>query len=316
MPFSFGTGAPLILDGATGSYLATFGLNESDYAGTLGLAKPQYGNNELLTITNPAAVTRLHEDYLRAGADIVTACTFCAVRPIQEQRGASEYTHEMALRGARLAKEAAERFSTADRPRYAAGSVGPTDRPLSLVLAQDENEDVEPDELIDALKRDYFEQISGIVEGGVDLLLIETCFDPLNASAALDAAHEVFSKLGVRIPVIVSASVSSSGRLFTGETPAQFFAKLPSVDGCALNCGSPEDLLPAVREFAPEARAPLGFYPNAGLPDADGHYSLEPEVFAEEMAAVASELSPAFVGGCCGTTPAHIAALANRLAAH
>ena len=311
MSFEFRKDSPLILDGASGTYIASFGLTERDYAGDLGLEKPQYGNNELLALTSPSVVTHRYEDYLMAGADIITACTFCAVRPIQESRGAAKYIREMILSAVRLARGAADRFSSAEWPRYVAGSVGPTDKPLSLVLAQDE--DAEPDELVEALQRDYLEQISAIVEGGVDLLLIETCFDPLNATAAVRAAQQAFDAAGTRVPVVVSASVASSGRLFTGETPAQFFAKLPPVDAYSLNCGAPEDLFPAIRTLARETNMPLGFYPNAGLPDADGRYSLAPKDFAREMSELVRELHPAFVGGCCGTTPSHISALVAAL---
>jgi len=312
MAIKFSKNAPLLLDGAIGSYISSFGLSENDYNGALGLEKSQIRNNDILSLTNPAVLTRVHEDYLRAGADIVTACTFCSVYPMQAPHGAASLVRDMALNGARIAKEAAEKFSTPSHPRYAAGSVGPTDKPLSLLLISDE--DADPDELIETLKDHYAEQISALVDGGVDLLLIETCFDPMNAQAAISAAREVFAEKGKALPIVVSASVGASGRILTGETPAQFFAKLPEVDAYSLNCGAPEELFPAAREFARGiGDMPFCFYPNAGQPDANGNYTLSPEDFADSVYDLVRELSPVMVGGCCGTTPAHIAALAAKL---
>jgi len=309
----------LILDGAMGTVLQGHGLSEEDWRGERFREHPRplQGNHDLLVLTRPELVRQAHEAYLEAGADLLETDTFTATSVSQADYGTEDLVREINREAARLAREAAEVWSrrTPDRPRFVAGSVGPTNRTLSLSPRVEDPGWRDLD--FDALEAAYAEQIRGLLEGGVDLLLIETVFDTLNAKAALHAARQVFAETGRELPVAVSGTITDrSGRTLSGQTVEAFWISIepfrPLFVG--LNCAlGARELRPWVRELARVASCPVAAYPNAGLPNAFGGYDEAPG----ETASVLREFAEAglvnLVGGCCGTTPEHIRALARAV---
>ena len=299
----------LRLDGAMGTQIQRFSLTEEDFRqGVFADAKvPLKGNNECLNLTRPDVISAVHEAYIAAGADIIETNTFSANRISQKEYGQEAHAREMALAGARIARAAADRAMAGDAGRkvWVAGSIGPTSK--SLTLAPDINRPAERPYSFDDMADSYREQIEALLEGGVDLILIETAFDALNVKAALYAVEQ--AQQG--IPVIVSVSVSDrSGRTLTGQTLEAFYTAVRHypLTAFGVNCSlGADELLPLVKDIAAFSDVPVICYPNAGLPNELGGYDQTPEQMAAQVARMDGLVN--IVGGCCGTTPEHIKAL-------
>lgn len=305
----------LILDGAMGTMIQQYALTEEDFRGyryrkTPGLMK---GNNDMLNITRPDVVSDIHRKYLDAGADIITTNTFSSQRISQADYHLEEAAREMALAGARLARKAADEFATADRPRFVAGSVGPTNKTCSMSPDVSNPAAREIDYL--TLYDVYLEQIEALVEGGVDAVLIETVFDTLNAKAAIDATMEAERRSGKRLPIMLSITVSDlAGRTLSGQTLEAVLASVSSYPlfSIGLNCsfGAPQ-MKPFLKELARKSPYYISAYPNAGLPNSMGEYDETAESMAPQMKEYADEGLVNIIGGCCGTTEKFIAEYAK-----
>lgn len=305
----------LILDGAMGSLIQNYRLDESGYRGARfsSWGQPVKGNNDLLNLTRPDIIEDIHRQYLEAGADLIETNTFNAQVISMADYGMESLVREINVEGARLAKRAAEALSTPEKPRFVAGAIGPTNRTLSL--SPDVNRPAYRNITFDELASAYQEQAEALMEGGVDALLIETVFDTLNAKAALYAVQEAFLQQGRELPIMVSGTITdASGRTLSGQTTEAFLISLSHMPllSIGLNCAlGAKDLRPYLQTLAAEAPFLVSAYPNAGLPNAFGGYDETPEDMA---AAVQEYLDLSIVnilGGCCGTTPAHIRAFAK-----
>ncbi|MEA3274450.1 MAG: methionine synthase [Pseudomonadota bacterium] len=308
----------LILDGAMGTMIQRHRLEEAEYRGERFADWPSdlKGNNDLLCLTQPHIIRGIHEQYLEAGADILETNSFNATTMSMADYGMEELVSELNVAAARVAREAADRFSTQDRPRFVAGVLGPTSRTCSL--SPDVNDpgyrNVTYDELVSA----YVQAARGLIEGGADLLLIETIFDTLNAKAAVFACEQVFDEDGLRLPVMISGTITDqSGRTLSGQTTEAFYNSLRHARpiSVGLNCALGPDLLRQyVEEMSRISETHVSAHPNAGLPNEFGEYDLD----AEHMAGYIGEWAGAgflnIVGGCCGTTPLHIEAIAEAVA--
>lgn len=314
----------LILDGAMGTQIQSLGLSEEDYTGCGGGAcachihseKPQKGNNDLLILTQPEAIEEIHLRYARAGADIVETNTFSSTIIAQADYGMEDKVFELNREGARLARRAMDRAEAEDgRPRFVAGAVGPTNRTASI--SPDVNDPGYRAVTFDDLRRAYGEQIRGLIAGGSDLILIETIFDTLNAKAAIFACFEAFAEHGKRLPVMISGTITdASGRTLSGQTPTAFWYSVQHAQpftvglNCALGAAA---MRPHLAELSAVADTRICAYPNAGLPNAFGQYDEGPEDTARQVAEFAREGLVNVVGGCCGTTPEHIRAIAEAV---
>ncbi len=309
----------LILDGAMGTMIQRLELSEADYRGERFRDWPRdlKGNNDLLTLTRPAAVLDVHRAYLAAGADIVETNTFNSNRISQADYGMEDLAGELNLEGARLARRAVDAVAaeTPDRPRFVAGALGPTNRTASI--SPDVNDPSLRAVTFDELRLAYREAAEALVEGGVDLLLIETVFDTLNAKAALFAIDELFEDLGFALPVMISGTITDlSGRTLSGQTPEAFWNSVRHARPFAigLNCAlGAKQLRAHVAELARVADTRVLAYPNAGLPNEFGGYDETPEEMALALGEWAGSGLLSIVGGCCGTTPAHIRAIAGAV---
>ncbi|WP_131112277.1 methionine synthase [Sulfuricystis thermophila] len=307
----------LILDGAMGTMVQKHGLVEADYRGERfrDHAKDLKGNNDLLCLTRPDVITGIHAAYLEAGADIIETNTFNATRVSQSEYGLEALAYELNVAGARLAREVADRYSTADKPRFVAGVLGPTSRTCSL--SPDVNDPGFRNISFDTLVADYTESVRGLVEGGADLLLIETVFDTLNAKAAVYALENFFAEAGRRWPVMISGTITdASGRTLSGQTAEAFWNSLRHARPLSfgLNCAlGAKELRQYVEEISHLADCFVSAHPNAGLPNAFGGYDETPEMLAGEMAQWANDGLLNIAGGCCGTTPEHIRAIAAAM---
>jgi 5-methyltetrahydrofolate--homocysteine methyltransferase len=309
----------LVLDGAMGTMMQGLGLSEADYRGERFRDHPRdlRGDHDVLVLTRPDAVEATHASFLEAGADLIETYTFTATRIGQEDYGLGHLARELNLEAARLSRRVADAWSarTPGKPRFVAGSIGPLQKTLSL--SPDVNDPgfraVGFDEVCEA----YAEQIRALCEGGVDLLLVETIFDTLNAKAAIAAALDVFEATGLELPIVLSAAITDlSGRLLSGQTVEAFWASVEHARPLAvgLNCSrGARDLRPHVEELSRIAPVFLSCYPNAGLPNAFGHYDETPEVTAAFLRDFAEQGWVNLVGGCCGTTPEHIRAVAEAV---
>ncbi|HMN76938.1 MAG TPA: homocysteine S-methyltransferase family protein [Burkholderiaceae bacterium] len=310
----------VILDGAMGTLIQREKLSEADYRGArfAGHPKDLKGNNELLQLTRPELILRIHEDYLRAGADIVETNTFGATRVAQDDYGLADFAREMNVAAARLARRACDEFSTLDKPRFAAGALGPTPRTASI--SPDVNDPAARNVTFDELRDAYREQAEGLLEGGCDLFLIETIFDTLNAKAAIFALDELMEANGERLPVIVSGTVTdASGRILSGQTVGAFWHSVRHARPLAvgLNCALGAALMrPYIEELAKIAGDTyISCYPNAGLPNpmSETGFDETPEITAGLMEDFARAGFLNIAGGCCGTTPEHIEQIASRV---
>ncbi|MCW2584042.1 MAG: metH [Klenkia sp.] len=308
----------LVLDGAMGTAIQRDRPDEAGYRGERFADWPSdvQGNNDLLSITAPDVVRGIHEEYLAAGADLLETNTFNATSISLSDYGMSELAYELNVASARLAREAADAASTPDKPRFVAGAIGPTSRTASI--SPDVNDPGARNVTFDELVGAYLEQANGLVDGGCDLLLIETVFDTLNAKAAIFAVETLFEERGRRWPVMVSGTITdASGRTLSGQVTEAFWHSIRHVKPLlvGLNCAlGAAEMRPYIAELSRIADTFVSCYPNAGLPNAFGEYDESPD----ETAAVLEEFADAgfvnLVGGCCGTTPAHIGAIAGVVA--
>ncbi len=309
----------MVLDGAMGTMIQRYRLEEADYRGERFADWPSdlKGNNDLLSLTRPDLVEEIHEEYLRVGADIVETNTFNAQRISLADYGMEDLAYEMNVASARLARQACDRVTAQDpsRPRYVAGALGPTNRTASI--SPDVNDPGKRNVTFDELVGAYLEQARGLVDGGADLLLIETIFDTLNAKAAIFALETLFEEHGRRWPVIVSGTITdASGRTLSGQVTEAFWNSVRHARPIAvgLNCAlGAKEMRPYLAELSRLADCFVSAYPNAGLPNAFGEY----DEAAEETARVVEEFAASglvnLVGGCCGTTPEHVAAVASAV---
>ena len=304
-----------ILDGATGTALQQFRLTETDFRGEEFAQHPipLKGNNDVLNITRPDVIRQVHQNYIDAGADIIETNTFNANAISQTEYGCSAWVERFNLEGARLAKETAS--ACKERKIYVAGSIGPTDK--SLTLAPDPDQPTYRIVDFDTLANAYASQVTALIEGGVDLLLVETIYDGLNAKAALYAIAKVQEEKGTHLPVMLSATVNDkSGRTLTGQSLEALFTSLSHypILSFGLNCSfGAKELHHFLRELAPRIPCYISIYPNAGLPNEMGEYDESPEFTALCLQDMAKEGLINIAGGCCGTTPEHIRAIAKAL---
>ncbi|MBN8806840.1 MAG: homocysteine S-methyltransferase family protein [Sphingomonas sp.] len=307
----------LITDGAFGTEIQNWKLAEADYAGTLGLSHDQKGNNDILALTKPEVPETIHRAYFAAGADIAETNTFSANRISQADYGAEHLVREINVESAKLARRIADEFQAKDgRPRFVAGAIGPTNKTLSL--SPDVNDPGYREIDFDYLKDVYREQIDALVEGGADFVLIETVFDTLNAKAGIMAAIEAGEALGRDLPIMLSMTLTDlSGRNLSGHTVEAFWHAVrharPLTIG--LNCSfGAEQLRPHVKTLSELADTLIMVYPNAGLPNELGAYDELPATTAGLVGEWAEAGQVNVLGGCCGSTPAHIKAIADFVA--
>jgi len=273
---------------------------------------PQKGNNDLLTLTQPEIIYDIHCKYFEAGADIIETNTFNAQRISMEDYGMGELVREINLEAAKLARKAADEFTTKnpDKPRFVAGAVGPTNKTASM--SPDVNNPAYRAVTFDGLALAYKEQMLALIEGGVDAILIETIFDTLNAKAAIFAAEEAMTELGKRVDLMLSATVAdTSGRTLSGQTIRAFLASIGHANllSVGLNCSfGAKDMKPYLEELSANSPWFVSAYPNAGLPNQFGEYDETPETMAIQIKEYFDEKLVNIIGGCCGTTPDHIAA--------
>ena len=306
----------LLTDGAWGTQIQNFKLAEADYAGGLGLTHDQKGNNDILALTRPDVVESIARAYFEAGSDIISTNTFSSTRISQADYGAEHLVRDLNLANAQLNRKVADEYTAKDgRPRFVAGAIGPTNKTLSL--SPDVNDPGYREIDFDYLKDVYRDQVDALVEGGVDFILIETVFDTLNAKAAIMSVLEAQAALGGDIPIMISMTLTDlSGRNLSGHTVEAFWyaVKHARPVTIGLNCSfGAEQLRPHVKLLSGIAETLIMVYPNAGLPNELGEYDELPA----ETAALVGEWAAAgqvnILGGCCGSSPAHIAAMAKAI---
>lgn len=296
----------VVLDGAMGTMIQRYRLDENDFRGTrfADAATEMKGNNDMLNITCQHVVEDIHRKYLSVGADIISTNTFSSQRISQSDYHLEDCAREMAYEGARIARRMADEFSTADRPRFVAGSIGPTNKTCSM--SPDVSDPAKRDVTYDEMYVAYEEQIDGLIDGGVDILLIETIFDTLNAKAATDAALTTMRKKGKQLPIMLSVTISDlAGRTLSGQTLDAFMASVASypIFSIGLNCSfGARQMKPFIAELARKAPWYVSAHPNAGLPNSMGLYDETAESMATQIAELIDEQLVNIVGGCCGTT--------------
>lgn len=307
----------LILDGAMGTMIQRHKPEENDFRNE-SLANhphPLKGNNDLLSVTRPDIILSIHREYLEAGADIIETNTFSATTIAQADYHLEDWVHEINYQSARIARQAADEYSakTPDKPRFVAGSMGPTNKTASM--SPDVNDPGYRAVNFDQLREAFYAQAKALVEGGSDLLLVETIIDTLNAKAALFAIEDLFDELGYRLPVMVSGTITdASGRILSGQTTEAFLISVSHVPlfSIGLNCAlGARAMRPYLQVLAQHAPFYVSVYPNAGLPNEFGQYDESPGYMAEQLKEFMQEGLVNIVGGCCGTTPDHIRAFAE-----
>ncbi len=307
----------LVLDGAMGTMIQTLKLEEEEFRGARFDAwnREVRGNNDLLNLTKPEAIRDIHLAYLQAGADIVATNTFSSTAIAQADYGMEDIAYEFNVAGARLAREAALVAGEDGRPRFVAGAIGPTNRTASI--SPDVSNPGFRAITFDSLRVAYAEQARGLLDGGADLLLLETIFDTLNAKAAIYAIEELFDARGLRVPVMISGTITDrSGRMLSGQTPEAFWNSIRHAApvSIGLNCAlGAQEMRAHIVEIARVADTLVCAYPNAGLPNEFGLYDESPEFMAELLGEFAAAGLVNIVGGCCGTTPEHIRAIARAV---
>ena len=309
----------VILDGAMGTMIQRYKLTEADYRGTRFTEHhvDVKGNNELLLLTRPDVIREIHEQYLAAGADLIETNTFGATSVAQEDYDMAELAYEMNVVAAQIARAACDQYSTPDKPRFVAGAFGPTPRTASI--SPDVNDPGARNIDYEQLRAAYYEQGKGLLDGGADVFLVETIFDTLNAKAALFAIEQLFEDTGERLPVLISGTVTdASGRILSGQTVEAFWYSLrhakPLTFG--LNCALGGELMrPYIAELSKLCDCGVSCYPNAGLPNpmSDTGFDETPEITSHILQGFAHDGLVNLVGGCCGTTPEHIAAIAQAV---
>ena len=301
----------LILDGAMGTKIQQYSLGEADFRGDRFKDIPGQlkGNNDVLSLTRPDVIADIHRAYLAVGADIITTNTFSSQRISQADYHLEEAAYDMALAGARIARQAADEFSTDNKPRFVAGSIGPTNKTCSM--SPDVSDPAARDLDYDTLLAAYEEQMDGLIEGGVDTLLIETIFDSLNAKVAIDAAMRVMERRKIELPIMLSVTVSDlAGRTLSGQTLEAFLASVSTypIFSIGLNCSfGATQMKPFLRQLARVAPYYISAYPNAGLPNSMGLYDETAESMAPKMGELVDEGLVNIIGGCCGTDETFIA---------
>lgn len=303
----------LVLDGAMGTMIQRYHLTEDDFRKGFfdNHHKPLKGNNDLLSITRPDIIKTIHRQYFEAGADIVETNTFSGTTVAQADYDLEDAVYQINFQSAKIAREVADEFT--DKPRFVAGSIGPTNRTASI--SPDVNDPgfraITFDELVIA----YKQQVEALLDGGVDMLLVETVFDTLNAKAALFAIDEVFEARKVKVPIMVSGTITDqSGRTLTGQTTEAFLISISHMPllsvglNCALGASMMRPYLQVLNKTAPFA---VSAHPNAGLPNEFGKYDETPEIMAKQIKEFLDEGLVNIIGGCCGTTPDHIRAIAE-----
>ena len=312
----------LILDGAMGTMIQRYKLGEADFRGErfADHGKDLKGDNELLSLVRPDVIAEIHRQYLEAGADVIETNTFGATSIAQGDYDLPELAYELNLVSAQLARAACDQYSTPDKPRFVAGALGP--QPKTASISPDVNDPGARNVTFDELRVAYIEQLNGLLDGGIDIVLIETIFDTLNAKAAIFATEEVFEQRGVRLPVMISGTVTdASGRILSGQTVEAFWNSVrharPVTIGlnCALGAALMRPYVQELNKAAPETF--ISCYPNAGLPNpmSDTGFDETPEVTSRLVHEFAAEGLVNIVGGCCGTTPDHIGAIAKAVSA-
>jgi 5-methyltetrahydrofolate--homocysteine methyltransferase len=308
----------LLLDGAMGTMIQELQLSEADFRGER-FKDWRYdvrGNNDLLVLTKPVEIEAIHRLYFEAGADITETNTFSSTRIAQADYGMEELAYELNREGAAAARRAADKVSAeTGRPRFVAGAIGPTNRTASI--SPDVSNPGFRAVTFDDLRLAYAEAASGLIEGGADLILIETVFDTLNAKAAIVAVEEIFLKLDVRLPLMISGTITDlSGRTLSGQTPTAFWYSIRHARplSVGLNCAlGAREMRAHIAELARVADTLVCAYPNAGLPNEFGDYDESPEAMAQQLGEFARAGLVNILGGCCGTTPDHIRAIAAAI---
>src|ERR671912_325643 len=310
----------VLLDCAMGTMIQTYGLSEGDYRGERFAEHPVElaGNNDLLSITQPEIIRDIHEAAMDAGSDIIETNTFSSTSIAQRDYGMEDLAYELNYEAARVAREAADGFATAERPRLVAGALGPTNRTASL--SPDVNNPGFRNITFDELAKSYAEAARGLVEGGVDLLLVETVFDTLNARAAIFGITSYLEEEGLEIPIMISGTITdASGRTLSGQVTEAFWNSVRHANpiSVGLNCAlGSKELRQYVEELSRISDVPISAYPNAGLPNEFGEYEETPKMMAAEIREWAAAGWLNIVGGCCGTTPDHLRAIAEAVSGH
>ena len=301
----------LILDGAMGTMIQGYNLKEKDFRGDLELLQMlnYQGNNDMLNLSRPDIIEDIHRRYLEAGADIISTNTFSAQRVSQADYHMESFSRDIAFAGAKLARQCADEYSTVDKPRFVAGSIGPTNKTCSM--SPDVSDPAKRDLTYDTLFDAYSEQVAAMIEGGIDAVLIETIFDTLNAKVAIDASLSEMKKAGVDLPIMLSVTITDlSGRTLSGQTLDAFLASVSSypIFSVGLNCSfGAEQMRPYLKELAAKAPYYISIHPNAGLPNSMGEYDETAEIMVPQMASFVDEGLVNIIGGCCGTTEEFIA---------
>ena len=301
----------LILDGAMGTMIQGYNLTEKDFRGNLELLQMlnYQGNNDMLNLSCPDIIEDIHRRYLEVGADIISTNTFSAQRISQADYHMESFSRDIAYAGAKLARKCADEYSTADKPRFVAGSIGPTNKTCSM--SPDVSDPAKRDLTYDALFDAYSEQVAAMIEGGIDAVLIETIFDTLNAKVAIDASLSEMKKAGLDLPIMLSVTITDlSGRTLSGQTLDAFLASVSSypIFSVGLNCSfGAEQMRPYLKELAAKAPYYISIHPNAGLPNSMGEYDETAEIMVPQMASFVDEGLVNIIGGCCGTTEEFIA---------
>ena len=307
----------LVLDGAMGTMIQRYTLEESDFRKGWfdDHSSPLKGNNDLLSLTRPDIIKEIHSAYFKAGADIVETNTFSGTKIAQLDYGLQDYAYDINFQSAKIACEVANEISVKEphKPRFVAGSIGPTNRTASI--SPDVNDPSFRNTSFDELNEAYQEQINGLIDGGVHLLLIETVFDTLNAKAALFAVNQVFESRSMKLPVMVSGTITdASGRTLTGQTSEAFLISMSHFPlfSIGLNCAlGAADMHPYLKTLAKKTSFLISAHPNAGLPNEFGEYDETPEKLVDQIESFLKDDLINIIGGCCGTTPDHIKAIAD-----
>jgi 5-methyltetrahydrofolate--homocysteine methyltransferase len=307
----------LILDGAMGTMIQRHKLEEEDFRkGWFENHKqPLKGNNDLLSLTRPDIIKEIHAEYFAAGADIAETNTFSGTTIAQADYNLESVAYEINFEGAKLAREVADEFTKKEpsKPRFVAGAMGPTNRTASI--SPDVNDPGFRNTNFDELNKAYQQQANGLIDGGVDILLVETVFDTLNAKAALFAIQEVFKQRNIELPVMVSGTITdASGRTLTGQTAEAFLISMShyTLFSVGLNCAlGANEMKPQIKTLAKKSNFRISAHPNAGLPNEFGLYDESPEMMASQVKDFLQDGLLNIIGGCCGTTPDHISALTD-----
>lgn len=307
----------LVLDGAMGTMLQRYQFTEEDYRGERfkNWESPLKGNNDLLSLTQPHAIEAVHKKYLEAGADIIETNTFSATTIAMADYHMEDLVYELNYESAKIARKVCDEFTalTPEKPRFVAGSIGPTNKTASL--SPDVNDPGYRAITFDELRIAYKQQAEALLDGGSDILLVETIFDTLNAKAALFAIDQIQEERKIQIPIMVSGTITdASGRTLSGQTAEAFLVSISHLNllSVGFNCAlGAKQLTPYLETISNNSEFYISAYPNAGLPNAFGQYDESPEFMAEQIREYAEKGLVNIVGGCCGTTPDHIAAIAN-----